>query len=1128
MDHNRGDVPAITLTDASPAQSPTKDYSSTFSDSIHSRVLPARPGTPGSRSGHARNDSSSAWPSPGRLIRTLSSHAQAASGTQKDDANTAKHDSPPAIDPLSQHILTRTNAPLNLPSRPRTSDSGNAIRDDKQDRSREHSPAPAVQEPLTRTDTIESTNNATAVHRDLKKGVKAVSFLSRLMGSAKRKDAEEEPVDDESATSEGRPEGNDAEVFAQRMDNMGYSPRHPQPPAYIKVRAKFKKEKDFDRLFLAQELQGSRPLAPLERTTSANKLRRKSSATPSGDQTVWAMEFSRDGKYLAAAGADMIVRVWAVLSSAEDRQKHESQETNDYDGLDARAEHLSAPVFQSKPVREYSGHTSTVLDLSWSKNNFLLSSSMDKTVRLWHVTRADCLCTFKHTDFVPSISFHPKDDRFFLAGSLDAKLRLWSIPDKSVAYAAQLPEMITAVAFTPDGKFAMAGCLNGLCMFYETEGLKYQTQIHVRSTRGQNAKGSKITGIQAQYGASGDVKVLITSNDSRIRLYNFRDKSLELKFRGNENNCSQIRAKLSDDGRYVVCGSEDRKAYLWSLHQTHGEKRDRTPVEMFEAHNTITTAVCIAPTKTRQHLSRSEDPVYDLCNPPPVTLLSRAERAESRASSRPPTENGSIRTTPLDAEGTFQRPREPASYLSRSSHKAGNIIVTADYSGKIKVFRQDCAWTKRQRDESDRSSLFGKRSRGVSRTGSLATKASQRSLRDASRTSASTQAPSDRILSWRQGINSTGSINERGSVSSKDTSRSISPRKSLEQRGRRDKPGSVRSAHPLAADSMVRSPSPTKRDTSNNQEATSRSDVDDEAQSHRTRPEVVNPLSQEGDRSYVFWDKKWWQEQADQRRKMRESHDHLALPAPPGDTSPGHSSTDEDHEHDHLAVRPPLRQIPTDVNNHNAPSDNQTTIPASGKVIDVDLTNNHATLQHRYLNPASPIFSTAQGSFQRLPTGHVFQGHGYIPILEEFSPEGHILSTIQFATAVPHIIGADGEGGGFVSPAIPPTFSYRAFKQPWIGCPTTRPSVSAERIGPPDAPRGTAVYISWNGATEVEAWELYGGIETVSYIDTVKRTGFETVARISSVEFVRVKPVLRRGAPADCGQGVVSELAFVD
>ncbi|KAF7189067.1 putative WD repeat-containing protein C3H5.08c [Pseudocercospora fuligena] len=804
-----------------------------------------------------------------------------------------------------KHILNRTNTPLHLNTprdspRPRTSE-GHAYKDDRS--SADEKSAPPTFEPPTRVDTNDSTVGGDA-RRDLKKGVKAVSFLSRRMGGKKQREAEDEQVDDEASSSEGRPEGNDAEVFKQSMDNggIGYNPRHAPPPAYIKVRSKYKKPQDFDRVFLAQELSCGKGPDILARRGSANKLRRKSSATPDGGSTIWAMEFSRDGKYLATAGADMIVRVWQVLSCPEDRQRHERQESSDSEsnGMAADSGHLSAPVFQCKPVREYEGHSSTILDLSWSKNNFLLSSSMDKTVRLWHVSRNECLCTFKHNDFVPSISFHPKDDRFFLAGSLDSKLRLWSIPDKSVAIAAQVPDMITAVAFTPDGKYAMAGCLTGLCMFFETEGLKYQTQIHVRSTRGQNAKGSKITGIQAFNAPTGELKILITSNDSRIRLYNFRDKSLELKFKGNENNCSQIRAMLSDDGRYVACGSEDRKAYIWSLHQSPGERRDRTPVEMFEAHNTITTAVCMAPAKTRQHLSRSEDPVYDLCNPPPVTLLSQAEKAESTTSvSRPQSRAGSIQQTP----SLYSQPRESPAFMSRASHKEGNIIVTADFAGKIKVFRQDCAWSKRLKDDADRASLFSKRGSKSGRAGSLATKNSIGSLRE-SRKSTSTMGPSDRILSWRQGIASTPSVNDGPSRSStKASSRSMSPRNSLEIRGRSNKPGSIRSAHPLAADVMVRSPSPIKK-TEENGNGAQDSNTPDSPRSGKKQSEE-NPLHLEGGRPYLFWDQQVWEDHA---RRINDIHEAQKLaPQPPKSNDGSISAGDPDH----LAVRPPLTQVPT-------------------------------------------------------------------------------------------------------------------------------------------------------------------------------------------------------------------------
>lgn len=393
---------------------------------------------------------------------------------------------------------------------------------------------------------------------------------------------------------------------------------------------------------------------------------------------------------------------------------------------------------------------------------------MDKTVRLWHISREENLCTFKHSDFVPSIQFHPIDDRFFLAGSLDCKLRLWSIPDKSVAYTASVSDMITAVTFGPDGKTCIAGTLGGLCNFYDTEGLKWQAQLHVKSTRGQNAKGSKITGLQATHwppgSESGEIKLLVSSNDSRLRVYNMKDKSLDMKFKGHENNCSQIRAAFVDSSGHIVCGSEDRKAYIWSTGALEGDKKNQRPVEMFEAHDSITTCTVFAPLQTRQLLSASEDPIYDMCNPPPVTLVSRAE---SVINSRAPTDAGSAHPTPTPNQSFFPRANENPAYVARCEHRGGNIIITTDYKGSLKVFRQDCAYDKRVRlrDTWETSSKLGRPSSILSRT--------SRSRRD----SVSTQPPNDRIMTWRQGI-SHGSFDSTGSMRRK-SGRSVSPRKSM-------------------------------------------------------------------------------------------------------------------------------------------------------------------------------------------------------------------------------------------------------------------------------------------------------------------------------------------------------------
>lgn len=95
---------------------------------------------------------------------------------------------------------------------------------------------------------------------------------------------------------------------------------------------------------------------------------------------------------------------------------------------------------------------------------------MDKTVRLWHVSKSNCICIFEHLDFVPSVCFHPKDDRFFLSGSLDCRVRLWNIPEKKVIHWTELPkdEYITALAFGSNGKQSMVGTCQGNCYFFET------------------------------------------------------------------------------------------------------------------------------------------------------------------------------------------------------------------------------------------------------------------------------------------------------------------------------------------------------------------------------------------------------------------------------------------------------------------------------------------------------------------------------------------------------------------------------------------------------------------------------------------------------------------------------------
>ncbi|KAJ1775141.1 hypothetical protein LPJ54_003875, partial [Coemansia sp. RSA 1824] len=425
-------------------------------------------------------------------------------------------------------------------------------------------------------------------------------------------------------------------------------------------------------------------------------------------------------------------------------------------------------LLEPVPFRSYVGHTSDVLALSWSKNGFLLSASMDRTVRLWHPHRPECLCTFRHRDIVTSVAFNPRDDRLFISGSLDCRLRLWDIPARSVRHWTRLPEgqMVTSVAYTGSkGDHIVAGTYQGMCVFYSTDGLCVQGRMHARSSRGRNAKGSKITGFAnaptgqmpaallrrllgpAQYEALvSHPRLLVSSNDSRLRMFLPGERELERKYKGHANASSQAYARLSADGRYIVSGSEDHNIYVWPVAQdnaatvsTHpnsdhirankatvsanaepahskpllaslftrkrtqetkqvdsneewesldGKVEEKSIYEYFPAHDAAVSQALFVPAVTLQYLADHDDPIF------------------SRRKLRRTKPTGDVENIlPASPNATFggQNLSEDTDELKDAVEDMTSIIVSADTNGCIRVFRKDINVHRSERADQNQS-----------------------------------------------------------------------------------------------------------------------------------------------------------------------------------------------------------------------------------------------------------------------------------------------------------------------------------------------------------------------------------------------------------------------------------------
>jgi hypothetical protein len=137
-------------------------------------------------------------------------------------------------------------------------------------------------------------------------------------------------------------------------------------------------------------------------------------------------------------------------------------------------------------------------------------------------------------------------------------------------------------------------------------------------------------------------------------------------------------------------------------------------------------------------------------------------------------------------------------------------------------------------------------------------------------------------------------------------------------------------------------------------------------------------------------------------------------------------------------------------------------------LVELDEEKMSAKLVREYTSPEKPL-ATSQGNMQLLPNSNVLIGWGSQPFASEFSRQGKLLLDAHFPP--------DGE-------------SYRAFRFEWSGHPTEDPAVAVEQ-GSDDKVK---LYASWNGAMEVDAWEVLAGPRQgrLESVGSVPREGFET------------------------------------
>ncbi|KAJ5895014.1 hypothetical protein N7495_006705 [Penicillium taxi] len=179
----------------------------------------------------------------------------------------------------------------------------------------------------------------------------------------------------------------------------------------------------------------------------------------------------------------------------------------------------------------------------------------------------------------------------------------------------------------------------------------------------------------------------------------------------------------------------------------------------------------------------------------------------------------------------------------------------------------------------------------------------------------------------------------------------------------------------------------------------------------------------------------------------------------------------------------------------NSPQKNADASKSRGLWIDLDIDARQARLVASYVHPQE-LLSFSQGNLQILDTGNVIVGWGHSGAFTEFSADGDLLCDVHFGASAYFSFGR--------------VVSYRVYKGYWVGTPDTLPDAVIS---------GNTVYVSWNGATEVDQWRLEAcdGQDMrdmqCSLIEEVARSGFETEIAITAVssKFFKVSAINSNG-----------------
>lgn len=188
--------------------------------------------------------------------------------------------------------------------------------------------------------------------------------------------------------------------------------------------------------------------------------------TWNGYDTIYSLEFTRDGTKIVSASGDNKARIWDVETGT---LLHTLESVSPSSGLSNTSSNTNTNEGSARD-----GLTSVTIS---PDGRYIATGSLDRVVRLWDAETSILIASFEgHTDSVYSVAFSP-DGKTLASGSLDKTIKLWDVTAAGSARGCKTTlnghqNFVLSVAYSQDGKWIISGSKDRTVQFWDAQNYK--------------------------------------------------------------------------------------------------------------------------------------------------------------------------------------------------------------------------------------------------------------------------------------------------------------------------------------------------------------------------------------------------------------------------------------------------------------------------------------------------------------------------------------------------------------------------------------------------------------------------------------------------------------------------------